>query len=141
MGFFKEFKDFIMKGNVIDLAVGVIIGAAFGLLVKSVVDDVMMPPLGYVMGGLDFSDKTLVLREKDLPHPVTGKPMPAVEIRWGKSLNTLIQLTIQGFAIFLVIKLITKLKRPAPAAGPAPLTKDQELLVEIRDLLRNRSGP
>jgi len=140
MGFLKEFKDFIMRGNVIDLAVAVIIGAAFGGLVKSVVDDVMMPPLGYVMGGLDFSDKKVVLREKDVPHPATGKPMDAVEIRWGKALNTLIQLVIQGFAIFLVIKLINKMKKPAPASGPAPLTKDQELLVEIRDLLRNRSG-
>jgi len=141
MGFLKEFKDFIMRGNVIDLAVAVIIGAAFGGLVKSVVDDVMMPPLGYLMGGLDFSDKKVVLQEKGVLHPVTGQPMDAVEIRWGKALNTLIQLAIQGFAIFLVIKLINKMKKPAPASGPAPLTKDQALLVEIRDLLRNRAGP
>ena len=137
MGLLKEFKEFAMKGSVIDLAVGVIIGVAFGALVKSVVDDVMMPPLGFLTGGLDFSDKVLTLAEPMI-HPVTGKNLPAVVIKYGKFINAAIAFLIQAFAIFIVIKVINKMKKPAPAAGPPPLTKDQELLVEIRDLLRNK---
>jgi large conductance mechanosensitive channel len=137
MGLAKEFKEFILKGSVIDLAIGVIIGAAFGAIVKSAVDDLMMPPLGYVMGGVDFGDKVVTIVPAG-KHPVTGVDMKQVDVRYGKFLNALIQLTIQGLAIFLVIKLINKMRRPAPAAppGPPPLTKEQELLTEIRDLLR-----
>jgi large conductance mechanosensitive channel len=137
MGFAKEFREFILKGNVVDLAVGVIIGAAFGAIVKSAVDDLMMPPLGYIMGGVDFGDKVLTIVPEG-EHPLTKVKMKQVDIRYGKFLNALIQLTIQGFAIFLVIKLINKMRKPAPAAppGPPPLTKDQEILTEIRDLLK-----
>jgi large conductance mechanosensitive channel len=138
MGILREFKEFVMKGNIIDLAVAVVIGAAFNSVVKSLVDDVMMPPLGYAMGGVDFSDLKFTLRDAG-PHPVTSKEMPAVVVGYGKFLNTVVQLLIQALAIFAVIKGLNKLKRqpppPAPAAPP-PLTKDQELLVEIRDLLR-----
>ena len=138
MGLAKEFKEFILKGSVVDLAVGVIIGAAFGAIVKSAVDDLMMPPLGYVMGGADFGDKVITLVPEGTIHPVTQNPMKQVDIRYGKFLNALIQLTIQGLAIFLVIKLINKMRKPALAVppGPPPLTKEQELLTEIRDLLR-----
>lgn len=138
MGLAKEFREFILKGSVVDLAVGVIIGAAFGAIVKSAVDDLMMPPLGYVMGGVDFGDKAITLVAEGTVHPVTGNPMKQVDIRYGKFLNALIQLTIQGLAIFLVIKLINNMRKPAPAAaaGPPPLTRDQEILTEIRDLLK-----
>jgi large conductance mechanosensitive channel len=139
MGLLKEFKEFAMKGSVIDLAVGVIIGAAFGLIVKSAVDDLLMPPLGFIMGGADFSDLTITLKEAG-PHPVTGNPMPAVVLRYGKFLNVAIAFTIQAIAIFGLIKLINMAKRPAPAAGPPALTKDQEILTEIRDLLRKEKA-
>jgi large conductance mechanosensitive channel len=139
MGLAKEFREFILKGSVVDLAVGVIIGAAFGAIVKSAVDDLMMPPLGYVMGGVDFGEKKFTLAEKGTIHPITQQEIKEqVDVRYGKFLNALIQLTIQGLAIFLVIKLINKLRKPAVAVppGPPPLTKEQELLTEIRDLLR-----
>jgi large conductance mechanosensitive channel len=138
MGLAKEFREFILKGNVVDLAVGVIIGAAFGAIVKSAVDDLMMPPLGYVMGGVDFGDKKITLAEEGATHPLTGQPMKQVDVRYGKFLNALIQLVIQGLAIFLVIKLINRMRRPLPAAvaPPPPPTKEQELLTEIRDLLK-----
>jgi large conductance mechanosensitive channel len=121
---------------VVDLAVGVIIGAAFGSVVKSAVDDLMMPPLGYLMGGVDFGDKTLKISVPPLPG--TTIAAKEIEIRYGKFLNVLLALVIQGVSIFVVIKVMNKLRKPAPApaAGPPPLTKDQELLVEIRDLLK-----
>jgi large conductance mechanosensitive channel len=136
MGFAKEFREFILKGSVVDLAVGVIIGAAFGAVVKSAVDDLMMPPLGYLMGGVDFGDKTLKISVPPLPG--TTIAAKEIEIRYGKFLNVLLALAIQGVSIFVVIKVMNKLRKPAPApaAGPPPLTKDQELLVEIRDLLK-----
>ena len=138
MGLAKEFREFILRGSVVDLAVGVIIGAAFGAIVKSAVDDLMMPPLGYVMGGVDFGDKVITLVSEGSTHPLTQQPMKQVDIRYGKFLNALIQLVIQGLAIFLVIKLINRMRRPLPAAvaPPPPPTKDQELLTEIRDLLK-----
>ena len=141
MSFVKEFKEFILKGSVVDLAVGVIIGAAFGGVVTSAVNDVLMPPIGYVSGGVDFSEKALTMLNKGEVNPFTklaaDKP---VEIRYGKFLNAVISLLIQGFSIFVVIKVLNKLKRPAPApaAGPPPLTKDQELLTEIRELLKKK---
>ncbi len=146
MGIFREFKAFIVKGNAIDMAVGIIIGAAFGAVVKSLVDNIMMPPLGYVMGGIDFASYAYELApavKAGETHPITQlvveKAVPAVVIRYGVFVNALIALVIQGFAIFLVVKGINSLKReeaaaPAPAAPPA----DVVLLTEIRDLLKNR---
>lgn len=146
MGIFREFKAFIIKGNAIDMAVGIIIGAAFGAVVKSLVDNIMMPPLGYVMGGIDFASYAYELApavKAGQTHPITQlvveKAVPAVVIRYGVFINALIALVIQGFAIFLVVKGINSLKReeaaaPAPAAPPA----DVVLLTEIRDLLKNR---
>ena len=140
-------KEFIVKGNAIDLAVGLVIGAAFGLMVTSLVKDVMMPPLGYVMGGIDFENKSIELApalKAGEKHPMTQitleKDLEAVEIRWGKFLNAVIALIIQGFCIFLVVKLINRMKRKEEEAPPAPPepTKEEQLLAEIRDLLKTR---
>ena len=139
MSLISEFKEFALKGSVVDLAVGVIIGAAFGAIVKSAVDDVMMPPLGWLMGGLDFSDKVVILQHAGTAHPITGKILPKdVVLSYGRFINVAIQFLIQAFAIFMLIKAINRAKRkPQPTpAQPTPLTKDQELLTEIRDSLR-----
>src|SRR5437016_4802071 len=137
MNLFKEFKEFALRGSVVDLAVGVIIGGVFGLLVTSLVKDVMMPPLGWLTGGLDF-------QHKGATHPMSGKVLPEdVKISYGLFVNAAINFLIQAIAIFLVIKVINRARRkpePAPEVPPAP-TKDQELLMEIRDLLKtNRSN-
>jgi large conductance mechanosensitive channel len=144
MGLIAEFKDFIVKGNAIDLAVGIIIGAAFGGLVKSLVDDVMMPPIGFIMGGVDFSDLSIKLQDAKKAGEtlangmVAKKDMDAVVIGYGKFINALIGLVIQGFCIFLVVKAINKMKRaPAPSpAAPPPTPEDVLLLREIRDSLK-----
>lgn len=133
MSFLTEFKDFAMRGNVIDLAVGVVIGAAFGKIVTSLVDDVLMPPIGYLTGGIDFSEKKLVLKASDASHNI-----PEVAVKYGNFLNTLIQFVIIAFCIFLVVKVINQLNRKkaeTPGVPPAP-TKQEVLLTEIRDLLR-----
>jgi large conductance mechanosensitive channel len=139
MGLISEFKEFALKGNMIDLAVGVVIGAAFGGVVKSIVDDVMMPPLGWLMGGLDFSDKAIVLQHAHTTHPITGKEIAKdVVLSYGKFINVAIQFIIVAIAIFMVVKLINAARRKPQAAPavPPPPTKDQELLMEIRDLLK-----
>ncbi len=131
MSLLQEFKAFAVKGNMIDMAVGIIIGAAFGKIVSSLVGDVIMPPLGMIIGGVDFSDLAITLKAAE------GET-PAVLLAYGKFIQTIIDFTIIAFAIFIGIKAINKLKREeeaAPAAPPAP-TRDQELLSEIRDLLR-----
>ena len=133
MSIMKEFTEFAMKGNVVDLAVGVIIGAAFGKIVSSLVGDVIMPGLGVILGQVNFSDLALTLI------PAEGDK-PAVVIAYGKFIQTVIDFTIVAFAIFMAVKAINKLKKAevaAPAAAPAP-TKDQELLAEIRDLLKKK---
>jgi len=131
MSLIKEFKEFAMKGNVVDMAVGVIVGAAFGKIVSSLVGDVIMPPIGMLIGGVDFSSLSVIIKEA-----VEGAP--AVTINYGKFLQTVIDFTIIAFVIFMALKGINKLKReepaaPAPAPGP---TVDQQLLTEIRDLLK-----
>jgi large conductance mechanosensitive channel len=133
MGLFHEFKEFAVKGNVIDMAVGVIVGAAFGKIVTSLVGDVIMPPIGVLLGGVDFSSLAATIHEA-----ADGKP---VVIAYGKFIQTVVDFSIVAFVIFLAIKAINKLKRPAPATvDEAPVfTKDQELLIEIRDLLKARS--
>jgi large conductance mechanosensitive channel len=135
MSIFKEFREFIARGNVIDLAVGIIIGAAFNGIVKSLVDQVIMPPIGLVTGGLDFSKLQWVLKPED---PAT----PAIElvaIQYGAFINTLIQFIIVAAVVFLLVKLVNQLRRadakdPAPETPPAP-TPEERLLTEIRDLL------
>lgn len=142
-GLVAEFKAFALKGNMIDLAVGVIIGAAFGAMVTSLVNDIISPPLGYLMGGLDFSDKAVTLLPKGEPHPITGKVFDKdVVLTYGKFINAIITFTIQAIAIFMVVKGINALRRKEeakPSAPPAP-TKEESLLTEIRDILKANSG-
>lgn len=131
----SEFKDFAVKGNVVDMAVGIIIGAAFGKIVTSFVGDVIMPPIGLLIGGVDFSDLAITLKAAE------GE-IPAVVLSYGKFIQTVLDFAIVAFAIFMGVKAINKLKREeaaAPEAPPAP-TKDQELLSEIRDLLKSQQN-
>lgn len=133
MSMFKEFKEFAMRGNVIDLAVGVVIGAAFGKIVTSLVDQIIMPPIGLLTGGIDFSQMKWVLKPADNTDP--AHKIAEVAIGYGNFINTLIQFIIIAFAIFLVVKAINKLTRREEAA-PAPPAADVVLLTEIRDLLK-----
>src|SRR3954452_1443027 len=138
MGLVSEFKEFALKGNMVDLAVGLIIGTAFGAVVNSLVLDVMSPPLGWVMGGVDFKDKAIILAHKGATHPITGKVMPADLIfGYGKFLNSLLTFVIQAIAVFILVKAITRARRkpPAPDAAPPAPPEDVRLLTEIRDLL------
>jgi len=133
MGMLKEFQEFAVKGNMVDMAVGIIMGGAFGTIVSSLVNDVIMPPLGYVIGGIDFSKLALTLK------PAEGD-VAAVAISYGKFINSCISFIIVAWALFMLIKAMNTLKKKqeaAPAAPPAP-TKDQALLTEIRDLLAKR---
>jgi large conductance mechanosensitive channel len=113
--FLKEFREFAVRGNVVDMAVGIIIGAAFGKIVSSLVSDVIMPPIGMLLGNVDFSSLAYTLRE-------ATETKPAVSIKYGLFINTIIDFVIVAFAIFLVIKQMNRLKKPAPAA--APTTRD-----------------
>ena len=133
MSFISEFKAFAMRGNVIDLAVGVVIGAAFGKIVGSLVDNIIMPPLGVVIGNVDFSDLVIKIGAPvaDAKGVVTGGAI----IKYGVFLNTIIQFVIVAIAIFLVVKLMNRLTRKQEAA-PAPPPAEVVLLTEIRDLLK-----
>ncbi len=117
MKILKEFKEFAMHGNVVDLAIGVVIGAAFGKIVTSLVNDVIMPPLGFLMGGVDFADKKWVLQAADI---ATKKP--EVALNWGVFLNNIIDFLIVAFTIFIVIKAMNKMKKQTPE--PMPTTKE-----------------
>ncbi|MGR9116636.1 MAG: large-conductance mechanosensitive channel protein MscL [Gammaproteobacteria bacterium] len=131
MNMIKEFKEFAVKGNVVDMAVGIIIGAAFGKIVSSFVGDIMMPPIGLLIGGVDFSDLSIVLKE-------ASGDFPAVVLSYGKFIQSMIDFTIIAFAVFVAVKFINKLKTQEQAevpAEPAP-TKEELLLTEIRDLLK-----
>ncbi len=139
MGFIKEFRDFAMRGNVVDMAVGIIIGVSFGAIIKTLVDKVMMPPLGYLMGGLDFADKKIVLKEgalNDAGEVVT----PEVAMYWGEFVNVTINFIIVAFALFIVIKIMNsakkKFEKEQEAAPPPPPAEDIILLREIRDSLK-----
>ena len=124
---FKEFKEFAMRGNVVDMAVGIVIGAAFGLIVKSLVDDVLMPPIGMLLGSVDFSSLFWVLKPGSAPGPyptvAAAKQAGAVTINIGMFINTIINFIIIAFAIFLVVKGMNRMKREQPTC-PAPTTKD-----------------
>lgn len=140
MSFFTEFKKFAVKGNVIDLAVGVVIGAAFGAITKSLVDDIIMPPLGLLVSKVDFSSLQLVLRDAVVENgEVVAK---AVTLNYGNFLQTVLNFFIIAFAIFLLVRTINRM-REQEAAKPAPATNKQEvLLAEIRDLLKGQEqGP
>jgi len=140
MSVFKEFREFIARGNVVDLAVGVIIGGSFGAIVKSLVDQVVMPPIGLVTGGIDFSKLEWVLRPEN---PAT-EAIEKVAIGYGAFINTIIQFLIVAVAVFLMVKAINAARReraaePESDAAPAP-TASEALLTEIRDLLKAQGG-
>jgi large conductance mechanosensitive channel len=136
----KEFKEFIMKGNVLDLAVGVVIGAAFGKIVESLVKDVIMPPIGLLMGGVDFANKFAVLKEGTTPGPYAtvevAQKAGAVTWNYGLFVNTILAFIIVAFAIFMMVKAYNKTKKAEPPAPPAPPAEDVLLLREIRDSLK-----
>ena len=134
MGMISEFKEFAMKGNVVDLAVGVVIGGAFGKIVDALVAKVIMPPIGLLIGGVDFSKIAIALKEASVD--AAGKEVPAVAIGVGDFLNALIQFIILAFAIFIVVKAINRMRTPEAAPAPAAPPEDVELLREIRDLLK-----
>lgn len=138
MSVIKEFREFAIRGNVVDLAVGVIMGAAFGKLVTSLVNDVLMPPLGLVVGGVNFSHLKQVLRGAGTD--AAGKEIPAVTLNYGAFLQNILDLFLVSLAVFVLVKLINRLRRqaPPPPAGPS---REVELLTEIRDSLRHRSDP
>ncbi|MCE1200539.1 MAG: large-conductance mechanosensitive channel protein MscL [Bacteroidia bacterium] len=141
MGFVSEFKTFAMRGNVLDMAVGIIIGGAFGKIVSSFVADVIMPPIGMLVGGVDFSDIKLTL--KDAVMNGSEVTTPAITMNIGLFLNTVIDFTIVAFAIFLLIKGVNNLAKkkaeePAPAPAPPAPSKEELLLTEIRDILKNK---
>jgi large conductance mechanosensitive channel len=145
MGFMKEFKDFAMRGNVIDLAVGVIIGAAFGKIVNSIVTDIIMPPIGVMIGGVKFSDLKYTI-QKAVTDPDTHKiTEPAVTVNYGNFIQTVFEFIIIAFSIFIMVKVINRLthlrrkeEEEKEAAKPAEPTKQEVLLTEIRDLLKNK---
>jgi len=133
MGMMSEFKDFAVKGNAVDMAVGIVIGAAFGKIVSSVVADVIMPPIGVLLGGVNFSDLALVLKD-------AAGDAPAVVIKYGNFIQTVVDFTIIAFAIFMVVKAINAMKKKeeeAPAEPEKP-SNEEVLLTEIRDLLKNK---
>jgi len=119
---FKEFKEFVMRGNVMDLAVGVIVGAAFGKIVGSLVNDVLMPVIGLLLGGFDFSNLFVILGQGTFATIADAKKAGVATLNYGVFLNTIIEFLIVAFAIFMVVKQVNRLKRPEPAA--APTTKD-----------------
>src|SRR6201986_4545531 len=129
MSIVKKFKEFAMRGNVVDLAVGVIIGAAFGKIVTSLVNDVIMPPIGYITGGIDFKNLKIILKPADAANKVAE-----VAITYGNFINTVIEFLIIAFCIFMVVKAINSLKKPeeaAPGADPVP-SNEEVLLTQIR---------
>jgi large conductance mechanosensitive channel len=130
----QEFKAFALRGSIIDMAVGIIIGAGFGKIVDSVVKDILMPPLGYLIGGIDFGSLGITLKEAAQPN------VPAVIIRYGMFLNAMISFTIVAFSVFLLIRGISALqkKEAAQPSVPALPSKEEVLLTEIRDLLKKR---
>jgi len=136
MSLASEFKQFAMRGNVMDMAVGIIIGAAFGKIVSSFVSDVVMPPLGFIIGGVDFSDLAVTLG------PIS-ETAEAVTVRYGAFLQTVFDFTIIAFVIFMVIKAMNRLKRKeeaAPPAAPPEPSAEEKLLTEIRDLLKSQQS-
>jgi large conductance mechanosensitive channel len=134
MSILQEFKEFAIKGNAIDMAVGIIVGAAFGKTISSLVADVFMPPIGVLIGGVDFTKLAFTIKE-------AAGNAPAVTLNYGNFIQTVVDFTIIAFAIFMVVKLINKLKKsedPAPEVAAKP-SKEELLLTEIRDLLKEKN--
>jgi large conductance mechanosensitive channel len=137
----KEFKEFAMRGSVVDMAVGIIIGGAFGTIIKSLVDDILMPPVGLLMGGVDFSNMFATLKGETLSTLEATREAGAVTMNWGLFINATISFLIVAFALFLLIKGMNSLKREeeeAPAASAEP-PRSEVLLEEIRDLLKKQN--
>ncbi len=137
MGFLKEFQSFAMRGNVMDMAVGVIIGGAFGKIVSSLVSDIIMPPVGVLVGGINFTDLVITLKQASVD--AAGQAIPAVTINYGTFIQAIFDFIIIAFAIFMMIKGINnihKKKAEEVAATPPEPTKQEQLLTEIRDLLK-----
>lgn len=133
MGMMSEFKEFAIKGNVVDMAVGIIVGAAFGKIVSSFVKDIIMPPIGVMMGGVDFTDLAVTIQE-------AAGEIPAVAIKYGAFVQTIVDFIIVAMAIFIAVKVMNSMKKEeeeAPKEDPAP-SNEEVLLTEIRDLLKNK---
>ena len=133
MSILQEFKEFAVKGNAIDMAVGIIVGASFGKIISSLVADVVMPPIGVLIGGVDFTNLAITLKE-------AAEGAPAVTLNYGNFIQTMVDFTLIAFAIFMAVKLINSLKKKqeeAPTAPPEP-SKEELLLTEIRDLLKDK---
>mgnify|MGYP001493859161 CR=1 FL=1 len=138
----REFRDFAIRGNVVDLAIGIILGVAFTTIVNSLVNDIIMPPLGLLIGGIDFSDFFVTLKGGSYPTLEAAKKAGAVTINYGLFINAVIRFVIVAFAIFLLVKQINRLKREKPppeTAKPPEPTREEVLLSEIRDLLKARA--
>ncbi len=136
--FFHEFKEFAMRGNVVDMAVGVIVGGAFGKIVTSLVNDVIMPPIGFLLGGVNFKDLSIKLGEK---LSEDGKTMEAVTLNYGNFIQQTVDFLIIAFCVFLLVKAVMKIvkkKEAEPAPAKPELTTEEKLLTEIRDLLKNK---
>ena len=134
MSFLSEFKKFAMRGNMIDMAVGIIVGAAFGTVVNSLVNDVIMPPIGMLLGGVDFSDLAVTIKH-------ATPDVPAVAIKYGAFLNTVVSFLIVAFSVFMIVRTINRLDHlrkhaPTPDAPPPAPTAEEKLLTEIRDILK-----
>ncbi|MBP3497140.1 MAG: large-conductance mechanosensitive channel protein MscL [Alistipes sp.] len=141
MGFLKEFKAFALKGNVMDMAVGVIIGGAFGKIVTSLVNDIIMPPIGILVGGVDFTNLKLVIKKAVIENG--AEIAPAVTWNYGAFIQQVVDFTILAFCVFMMVKVMNKLMKkeeakPAPAPAPPAPTKEELLLTEIRDLLKEQ---
>ena len=140
MSFMQEFKTFAMRGNVVDLAVGVVIGAAFGKIVTALVDGIIMPLIGMATGGIDFSERVIVLRDAVIG-PDGKEAAAAVLFKYGAFLQTVLDFIIVAFAIFLVVKVVNRMKRKEEVAPTAPPSDEVKLLTEIRDALRAGAPP
>lgn len=144
MAIIKEFKEFAVKGNVVDLAVAVVIGAAFGRIVTSLVNDIIMPPIGFLMGGLDFSSLFVTLGDGEYASLAEATAAGAATVNYGVFINTVLNFLIVAWALFVVIRTMNRLKRrseevPATAPEPPPKPRQEVLLEEIRDALRGRN--
>jgi len=134
----KEFRDFAMRGNVLDMAIGVIIGGAFGKIVSSLVSDVLMPPLGLLLGKVDFSSLFLNMSGTPQPSLAAAKAAGAPTLNYGVFLQSVFDFIIIAFVIFMLVKQVNRFKKEAPPAAPAGPTNEEKLLMEIRDALKNR---
>lgn len=142
MGFLKEFKAFALKGNVMDMAVGVIIGGAFGKIVTSLVNDIIMPPIGLLIGGVDFTNLKLVIKKAVVEGG--AEIAPAVTWNYGAFIQQVVDFTILAFCVFMMVKVMNKLlkkeeAKPAPAPAPPAPSKEEVLLTEIRDILKDKN--